>query len=57
MVENVGTVLNIADALEEKPVDEKFLSITGAVETPVMCHAPIGTPITGSPEKSKTSGK
>lgn len=53
VVENVGTVLNIADALEGKPVDEKFLSITGAVETPVMCHAPIGTPITEVLKKAK----
>lgn len=46
VVDNVGTVLAIADALEEKPVIEKFLSITGAVKKPVMCVAPLGTPIT-----------
>lgn len=46
VVENVGTILAIADALEEKPVTEKYLSVTGAVKTPVMCLAPLGTPIT-----------
>ena len=45
VVENVGTVLNIADALEDKAVTEKFLSVTGAVREPVMYHVPIGTPI------------
>ncbi|MDD3279648.1 MAG: 4Fe-4S dicluster domain-containing protein [Lachnospiraceae bacterium] len=45
VVDNVGTVLSIADALEEKPVMEKYLSVTGAVAKPVMFHAPIGTPI------------
>ena len=45
VVENVGTVLSIADALEDKPVQEKYLSVTGAVKKPVMCLAPLGTPI------------
>ena len=45
VVDNVGTVLSIADALEGKPVCEKFLSVTGAVDKPVMYHVPIGTPI------------
>ncbi len=46
VVENVGTVLSIADALEDQPVAEKYLSVTGAVKAPVMCHVPLGTPIT-----------
>lgn len=45
VVENVGTVLAIADALEDKPVTDKYLSVTGAVKEPVMCLAPLGTPI------------
>lgn len=45
VVQNVGTVLAVADALEDKPVTEKYLSVTGAVKTPVMCLAPLGTPI------------
>lgn len=45
VVDNVGTVLAIADALEGKPVDSKYLSVTGAVEKPVMFHVPVGTPV------------
>lgn len=45
VVENVGTVLSIADALEDKPVTEKYLSVTGAVKEPVMFRVPLGTPI------------
>ena len=45
VVENVGTVLSIADALEDKPVTEKYLSVTGAVREPVMFRVPLGTPI------------
>ena len=45
VVENVGTVLSIADAREDKPVTEKYLSVTGAVREPVMFKVPLGTPI------------
>lgn len=45
VVDNVGTVLSIADALEDKPVCEKYLSVTGDVAEPIMYHVPIGTPI------------
>lgn len=45
VVHNVGTVLAIADALEEIPVMDKYLSVTGAVKRPVMFRAPIGTSI------------
>lgn len=45
VVDNVGTVLNIADALEEKPVTEKYLSVVGEVQQPLLIHTPIGTPI------------
>ena len=43
VVDNVGTILSIADALEERPVTEKYLSVTGAVQTPCILHVPIGT--------------
>lgn len=43
VVSNVGTVLNIADALSGYPVTEKYLSIVGEVEAPIMVKAPIGT--------------
>lgn len=43
VVDNVGTVLSIADALEGRPVTDKYLSVVGEVEKPVMLHVPIGT--------------
>lgn len=46
VVDNVGTVLNIWDALKGKNVTHKFLSVTGAVQEPIMLHVPIGTAIT-----------
>jgi len=46
VVHNIGTVLSIADALEEKPVTGKYLSVTGAVKRPAMFQVPIGTPLT-----------
>lgn len=46
VVDNVGTVLSIVGALEEKPVTEKFLSVVGEVQKPMMLKVPIGTPIT-----------
>lgn len=45
VVDNVGTVLNIADALEEKPVIQKYLSVVGEVKKTLMLSVPIGTPI------------
>lgn len=53
VVDNVGTVLSIADALEGKPVDEKVLSVTGAVKKTRIFRVPIGTPITDILEKSE----
>lgn len=46
VVTNVGTVLGIADALEDKPVTEKYLSVTGDVAKKKMTKVPLGTPIT-----------
>lgn len=45
VVNNVGTVLNIADALKGIPVTEKYLSVVGAVQENIVLKAPIGTPI------------
>lgn len=45
VVDNVGTVLNIADALEGKPVTEKYLSVVGEVQHTLLLHVPIGTSI------------
>lgn len=43
VVDNVGTLLNIHDALQGIPVTEKYLSVVGEVERPVMRRVPIGT--------------
>lgn len=45
VVDNVGTVLNIYNAMKNINVTEKYLSVTGAVEKPIMMKVPIGTPI------------
>lgn len=57
VVENVGTVLSIADALEGKPVCEKYLSVTGAVRTPVMYKVPIGTSVRSILERTALTVK
>ncbi len=46
VVENVGTLMNIYDALTEgKTVSTKYLSVVGEVEKPIMLHVPVGTPL------------
>lgn len=45
VVDNVGTVLNIYNAMRNINLTEKYLSVTGAVEKPIMFKVPIGTPI------------
>jgi RnfABCDGE-type electron transport complex C subunit len=45
VVSNVATLLNIADALEGKPVVTKVITVSGAVKNPVTLEVPIGTPI------------
>lgn len=45
VVDNVGTVLNIVDAYDGKPVTDKFLSVVGEVKHPVMLHVPLGTSV------------
>ncbi len=46
VVDNVGTVLGIYQAMQGENVTEKYLSVTGAVREPVMLRVPIGTAIT-----------
>jgi len=53
VVSNVGTLLNIADALEGLPVTEKYLSIVGEVEAPIMLKVPIVTRFTECISKAK----
>ncbi|MDR3050336.1 MAG: 4Fe-4S dicluster domain-containing protein [Oscillospiraceae bacterium] len=44
-VSNVGTLLQIADALEGKPVVDRVLTVGGDVPAPVTVAAPLGTPM------------
>ncbi len=46
VVDNVGTMLNIHDALKGQPVVDKYLSVVGEVKEPVMLRVPLGTPVT-----------
>jgi len=43
VVNNVETLVNIADAAEGRPVITKYLTVAGAVRTPSTLAAPIGT--------------
>ena len=41
---NVSTLMNIADAIDGKPVTDKYLTVGGEVDRPVTLRVPIGTP-------------
>ncbi len=44
VVDNVETIVNIARAVDEdKPVVDKFLTVTGEVQKPVTVKVPVGT--------------
>jgi Na+-translocating ferredoxin:NAD+ oxidoreductase RnfC subunit len=45
VVSNVETLVNVALAALDVPVTEKFLTIAGAVHTPMTLKVPIGTPV------------
>ncbi|MCR5665541.1 MAG: SLBB domain-containing protein [Eubacterium sp.] len=45
VVSNVATVYAIYEALEDKPFTDKYLTVTGAVKSPVIVNAPLGTPL------------
>lgn len=45
VVSNVSTVLNIAQAIEGKPVTEKMVTVSGSVANPVTVNCAIGTPL------------
>lgn len=53
VVDNVGTLLNICDALDGAPVTDKYLSVVGEVKEPIMLHVPIGTSIRECIEKAQ----
>jgi len=43
VVDNVGTVLNIMNAIQGIPVTDKYLSVVGEVAEPIVLKAPLGT--------------
>ncbi len=45
VVDNVETIINIAYALDSKPVIDKYLTVTGAVHKPLTTVVPVGTSI------------
>jgi RnfABCDGE-type electron transport complex C subunit len=45
VVSNVATLVNIADAIDGKPVTTKVITVSGAVKNPVTVEVPIGTPL------------
>lgn len=62
IVVNVNTLFNIACAVENIPVTNRIVTVTGDVEKPVTLNVPIGTPVRklienakGSPDESKYS--
>lgn len=51
VVHNVGTVLNIGQALNGLPVTRKCLSLTGDVAERLMLDVPLGTPVSACVEQ------
>lgn len=45
VVSNVETLLNIADAIDGKPVTDSYLTITGQIPQPLTLKLPIGTSV------------
>ncbi|MHA2224241.1 MAG: 4Fe-4S dicluster domain-containing protein [Candidatus Hodarchaeales archaeon] len=45
IVNNIGTLINLADAFKGKPVISRYVTIGGAVREPQTAEFPIGTPI------------
>lgn len=45
VVNNVSTVLNVFDAVSQKPVTERTLTVSGAVATPSTITVPIGVSV------------
>jgi Na+-translocating ferredoxin:NAD+ oxidoreductase RnfC subunit len=44
VVSNVESLLNISQAMNDKPVTDRYLTVCGEVNQPVICKIPIGTP-------------
>ena len=44
VVSNVESLLNVSRAMTGKPVTDRYLTVCGEVNEPVVCKVPIGTP-------------
>jgi Na+-translocating ferredoxin:NAD+ oxidoreductase RnfC subunit len=44
VVSNVESLLNISRAMADRPVTDRYLTICGEVNQPLICRAPIGMP-------------
>jgi len=44
VVSNVESLLNISRAMHDMPVTDRYLTVCGEVNQPVVCKVPIGTP-------------
>ncbi|WP_066456580.1 4Fe-4S dicluster domain-containing protein [Anaerotruncus rubiinfantis] len=55
VVDNVGTIMSIFHALKGQPVTDKYLSVVGAVEKPVILHVPVGTSVLECIQAAKPS--
>ncbi len=42
VVDNVGTLINVADTIERRPVTHRYLTISGAVKGPKSVKVPVG---------------
>ena len=42
VVDNIGTLINIADAIEGRPVTHRYLTISGVVKRPKSVKVPVG---------------
>jgi len=45
VVSNVATMVAVGDAMENRPLVEKYVTVTGEVGTPCIVKAPVGTPV------------
>lgn len=49
---NVESLLNISRAMAGKPVTDRYLTVGGAVQKPIVCRLPIGTPVAAAIDRA-----
>lgn len=45
VVTNIATLYAIAGAMEDRPFTQKYLTVTGEVDHPIIARVPVGTPV------------